>query len=117
MRRLRQYLVIATFLMTVAACSGEGQSPEPQRPSSAAPAPTRASAFCLDLGLLQFAVTHHVADVGQAIEGKPLDFPELRRQADNIARIGKPMRADAPAGIRKELGVVLDAVHAYDCPE
>jgi hypothetical protein len=105
--------------LLLTACSSP--APEPRQPGSAptspAPASTRASAFCLDLGLLQFAVTHYVADVGQAIEGKPLDFPELRRQADTIARIGKPMRADAPAGIRKELGVVLDAVHAYDCPE
>ena len=66
MRRLRQYLVIATFLMTVAACSGEGQSPKPQRPTSAAPAPTRASAFCLDLGLLQLAITVFRGQAGPA---------------------------------------------------
>jgi hypothetical protein len=81
-------------------------------PSSPAPASTRASAFCLDLGTLQFAITHYRAEAGQALEGKPLDFKELRRQADNIAWIGKPMRADAPADIRKELGAVLDAIAA-----
>jgi len=118
MSRSRRYLVIATSVLMLAACSNrsEGQATEPRQPSSApgspAPASTRASAFCLDLGTLQFAVTHYVAEVGQAIEGEPLDFKELRRQSDNIARIGKPMRADAPADIREELGVVLDAVAA-----
>ena len=109
---LRRYVVIATFLMTVAACSGEGQPPEPQRPGSAAPASTRASAFCLDLGLLQLAITVFRAQAGEALEGEPLDFKELRRQADNIARIGRPMRADAPADIRQDLIAVLAAVAA-----
>lgn len=118
MPRLPCYMVIATSVLMLTACSGqsEGQAPEPRQPSSApsspTPASTRASVFCLDLGTLQFAVTHYVAEVGQAIEDKPLDFKELRRQSDNIARIGEPMRADAPAGIREELGVVLDAVAA-----
>jgi len=114
MSRLRWCLVIATSVLMLTACSDQSEGP-PQSssaPSSPVPASTRASAFCLDQGLLQLAVTHYVAGVGQAIEGKPLDFEELRRQSDYIARIGKPMRADAPADIREELGVVLDSVAA-----
>jgi hypothetical protein len=114
MPRPRRHLVVAASALMLTACSGP--APEPRQPGSApgspAPASTRASAFCLDLGLLQFAVTLYVGEVGRAIEGKPLDFPELRRQGDNIARIGKPMQADAPADIREELDVVLDAVAA-----
>jgi hypothetical protein len=112
MTRPRPHLAIAASVLMLTACSGpgEGRAPEPRQPTSPAPASTRASAFCLDLGTLQFAVVHYVAEAGKAIEGEPLDFQELRRQSDTIARIGKPMRADAPADIRKELGIVLDAV-------
>jgi hypothetical protein len=114
MPRSRRHLVIAASVLMLTACSGPARTrdPEPRQPSSPAPASTRASAFCLDLDVLKVAVVLYVADAGKAIEGKPLDFKELRRQSDNVARIGKPMRADAPADIRQELGIVLDAVAA-----
>ncbi|AGZ44020.1 hypothetical protein [Actinoplanes friuliensis] len=112
MSRSQCYLAIVMSALMVGGCAdgNKSRTPEPQQPSSPVPASTRASAFCLDLGTFQFAVVVYVGEAGKAIEGKPLDFEELRRQSDNIARIGKPMRADAPADIRKEFGIVLDAV-------
>src|SRR5688572_23296230 len=102
MPRSRRHLVIAASVLMLTACSDPGgtRAPEPRQPSSPAPASTRASAFCLDLDLLKVGVVLYTSEAGKAIEGNPLDFKELRRQSDTIARIGKPMRADAPADIR-----------------
>ena len=110
---MSRYLVVVTCALLLNACSGQGEGPaaEPERPSSvpvsAAPAPT--SAFCLDLGTFQFAVTHYVAEVGQAIEGEALDFKELRRQGDNIARL------DPLYGTKNR--PAFEAVNTYDCPK
>lgn len=56
------------------------------------------------------AVVAYRGDVGGAIEGKPLDFKELRRKAALIADIGEEMRASAPPDIAEEFRTVLKAI-------
>ena len=113
---LRRCLVIVAFVAVLTACSGEGPKPRqssPVAPSSSASASPEASAFCLNLNLLQIAITLYRGDLVRAYRSQTSpDLTELRRQSGNVARIGEPMRADAPADIRDELNQALGAVAA-----
>jgi hypothetical protein len=55
-------------------------------------------------------VIAYSAEVGAAIDGKPLDFAELRRKAALIADTGEPMQASAPPDIAEEFHTVLKAI-------
>lgn len=74
------------------------------------PTPTATSAFCLDLNTFQVGVVTFRSDVGAAIDGKALDFEDLRTRAVLIAHMGKEMKASAPQDIAEEFRVVLKAI-------
>lgn len=78
--------------------------------TSSPPVTTPTSAFCLDLTVFQLAVVEYKATVGKAIDGQPLDFDELRRQATIITNTGAEMRASAPTDISAQFGTVLAGV-------
>jgi hypothetical protein len=113
---MHRCLVIAASVLMLTACSGRDAESQPgsAAPSSRSPASAsaQASAFCLNLNLFQIALTLYRADVGKTVRSQPLDLEKLSWQSANVARIGEPMRADAPADIREQLVAVLDAVAA-----
>ncbi|MFI0350281.1 hypothetical protein [Actinomadura sp. 9N407] len=116
----RRYAFVAAGALaaslTAAGCSGSGSTTASASPSttrSAAaptPSPSSTSAFCLDLSTFQVGVLSYRGDAGRAIQGRPLDFTEMRRKAALIASWGKRMRADAPPDIAEDFQTVLDAV-------
>ncbi|WP_330282671.1 hypothetical protein [Streptomyces sp. NBC_00588] len=123
----RWILVSAAVLMAVGCCgcsdggtSSEGAGPAPSRtgasgsPSasapSARPSPSPTSPFCLDLSYFQMAMIAYKSEVGGAMSGQPLDFPELRRKAGLVADAGERMRPSAPLDIADEFRTVLKAV-------
>ncbi|MFW6695883.1 hypothetical protein [Streptomyces sp. MAR4 CNX-425] len=124
--RSRTLALAATLLAAACSDSPDAAAPAPDpassRPSSgkptekpakkptARPSPSPTSPFCLNLTLFQVGVIAYSSDVGAAIDGEPLDFKELRRKADVIARTGEPMRASAPPDIADELRTVLKAI-------
>jgi hypothetical protein len=108
-------MIFAMAALAMAGCS----STDTARPAATAgashpapPSPTRtaASAFCLDLSTFQVAVIMYRSEAGKAIDGKPLDFKDLRERAAMIAQYGAEMRGSAPPDIAARFRTVLTAV-------
>lgn len=107
-------LVFAVLVLT--ACS----SPEPGKPEadpssapSSAPvsAPPSASAFCLDLEIVQLGLSIYRSDLLKALRGEQqLDVEAARYRADTVVRVGDRMRSSAPPEIAAQFGTVLAAM-------
>ncbi|MBF8185733.1 hypothetical protein ITP53_08265 [Nonomuraea sp. K274] len=116
-------LIVLVSWIALVSCGGERQAGEPpatgpaRASGTAAPAASTTpsagasqSAFCLDLTTFNIALVAYSAEVGQAIEGKPVDFKEARRLAGVIARLGEGMEDSAPADIAEAFHRQLTAV-------
>lgn len=122
----RRWPLAMAAALLAAGCSNSPDNPDtpdaarPASPHASAPpssgtpttlaTPTATSAFCLDLNTFQVGVVTFRSDVGAAIDGKALDFEDLRTRAVLIAHMGKEMKASAPQDIAEEFRVVLKAI-------
>lgn len=110
-----RFTLAVLAVLTLAGCAtapahAPAHPPVASTHTGSPPVTTPGSAFCLDLTVFQLAVVEYKATVGKAIDGQPLDFDELRRQATIITNTGAEMRASAPADISAQFATVLAGV-------
>jgi hypothetical protein len=104
--------VLAAALMIAGCSSRHAAAPRKPAPkaSSASPAATQTSAFCLDLTTFQVGAVVYRADVLGAAQGRSPDIGDLKKRAAIIGHTGKEMRASAPPDIAARFRAVLDAI-------
>jgi hypothetical protein len=112
---MRFRTLVVVLALAVGGCShpGTGATPSVAPPSGPAPSPSpsRQSGFCLDLDTFQFAVVTFRAEAGEyALSGKAADVSRFRRSAMLVDQLAKEMAPSAPADIRDQFTVVVNAI-------